>query len=41
MRSHCRTKNPERGERVKVRFLDTNKVNGMRKDKVLKFSAPG
>ena len=26
---------------MKIRFLDTNKGNGMRQNKVLQFSAPG
>ena len=31
----------QRGRGIKVRFLDTNKVNRMRQKKVQKFSAPG
>ena len=32
---------PERGRLVKVVFLDTNKVNGMRRNKGYKFNALG
>ena len=34
VRSDCRAENPERGRRVKVRFLGINKINRMRRNKV-------
>ena len=35
------SRDPKRGRYIKVRFLDTNKVNGKRQNKVETFSAPG
>ena len=42
IRSQSReSRNPERGRQIEVRFLDTNKENEMRQNKVLQFSASG
>ena len=35
------SRDQEREKLVKIRFLNTNKVNGMRRNKVYKFSSPG
>ena len=34
-------RNPKRGRRVDVGFLDTDKIHRIRRDKVENFSAPG
>ena len=42
VRSQSReSRNPERGRRVKVGLLDTDKIHRMKRGKVEKFSAPG
>ena len=34
-------RNPERGKRIKVGLLNTNKINRMRQNEVWKFRGPG